>query len=71
MRKTGITPKYKKGDTIILDGAEYEVIDAGNVYWDGIIHKNCYSLWCNEGDYLAIGGYGRIESISYVDENSL
>lgn len=68
MKTKGITPKYKVGETIILDGLNYEVIDVGSIYWDGVEHKNSYALWCNEGDYMAEGGYGRIETISYVDK---
>jgi hypothetical protein len=61
---------FKKGQTIILDGLEYEVIDFGNVYWDGKLHKDSYALWCNEGDTIETSGYGRIEKRSYVEENA-
>jgi hypothetical protein len=54
-------PKYKKGDVIILDQAEYEVLDYGTIEWDGKAWKDSYSLWDNDG-------YGRIEMRSYVDK---
>ena len=53
--------KYAKGDIIILDGAEYEVLRYGNIEWDGQTWKDSYSLWDKDG-------YGRIENRSYVDK---
>ena len=53
--------KFVKGDIIILDGAEYEVFDYGNIEWDGQIWKDSYSLWDKDD-------YGRIERRSYVDK---
>jgi hypothetical protein len=57
------TPKYKKGDIIILDQAEYEVLDFGDIYWEGVTHKDSYTLWDTDG-------YGRIEKKSYVEKNA-
>ena len=53
--------KFAKVDVIILDGAEYEVFDYGNIEWDGQIWKDSYSLWDKDD-------YGRIERRSYVDK---
>ena len=57
------TPKYKKGDIIILDQGEYEVIDFGDIAWEGVQYENCYALWDKDG-------YGRIEKKSYVEKNA-
>ena len=56
--------KYAKGDIIILDGAEYEVLEYGNIEWDERVWKDCYSLWDKDG-------YGRIENRSYVDKYAI
>jgi len=55
--------KFNKGDVIILDGAEYEVIDYGNISWNGKMYKDVYSLWDTDE-------YGRIEQRDYVDNNA-
>jgi hypothetical protein len=54
---------FKKGQTIILDGAEYEVIDFGDISWEGKMYHDCYALWDKDD-------YGRIEKRSYVEENA-
>lgn len=56
--------KYAKGDVIILDGAEYEVLEYGNIEWDEKVWKDSYSLWDKDG-------YGRIENRSYVDKYAI
>jgi len=61
LKKSG--PRFKVGDNIILDQAEYEVLLVGEVHWDNMVHKDSYGLWDKDG-------YGRIESIKYVDENA-
>jgi hypothetical protein len=53
--------KFVKGDTIILDGAEYEVLDFGEIEWSGQTFHDCYGLWDKDD-------YGRIEHRSYVDK---
>ena len=58
---TGRKNKFVKGDTIILDGAEYEVLQYGTIEWDGRTWKDAYSLWDKDG-------YGRIENRSFVDK---
>jgi len=57
------TNKYAKKETIILDGAEYEVIDFGDIAWEGKMHHDSYALWDKDG-------YGRIEKKDYVEENA-
>ena len=57
------TNKFKKGETIILDGAEYEIIDFGDISWEGKMYHDCYALWDKDD-------YGRIEKKSYVEENA-
>jgi len=54
---------FKKGQTIILDGAEYEVIDFGDIAWNGQTYHDCYALWDTDE-------YGRIEKRQYVEENA-
>lgn len=53
--------RFVKGDTIILDGAEYEVLDFGEIEWSGQTFHDCYGLWDKDD-------YGRIEKRSYVDK---
>lgn len=53
--------RFVKGDTIILDGAEYEVLDFGEIEWSGQTFHDCYGLWDKDD-------YGRIEHRSYVDK---
>ena len=53
--------RFVKGDTIILDGAEYEVLDFGEIEWSGQTYHDSYSLWDKDD-------YGRIEHRSYVDK---
>lgn len=53
--------RFVKGDTIILDGAEYEVLDFGEIEWSGQTFHDCYALWDKDD-------YGRIEHRSYVDK---
>jgi hypothetical protein len=55
--------KFDKGDKIILDQAEYEVLEYGNIEWEGRIWKDSYSLWDNDG-------YGRIEMRGFVDKHA-
>ena len=60
---TGETTKFHKGDVIILDQAEYEVLDYGDIAWNGVMYKDVYILWDTDG-------YGRIEDRSYVEEKA-
>ena len=55
--------RFVKGDTIILDGAEYEVLDFGEIEWSGQTFHDCYGLWDKDD-------YGRIEHRSYVDKHA-
>lgn len=57
-------PKYVKGDVIILNGAEYEILEYGNIEWDGHVWEDSYSLWDRDD-------YGRIEMRSYVDKYAI
>ena len=56
-------PRFCVGDKFILDQAEYEVIIVGTIHWENRVHTDSYGLWDTDG-------YGRIESIKYVDENA-
>lgn len=69
-RRALLSSKFKEGDIILLDGAEYEVIDYGDISWEGVLYQDSYALWCNEDDYLEVGGHGRIETRKYVEENA-
>lgn len=57
------TNKFVKGDIIILDQAEYEVIDFGDIAWNGQTYHDSYALWDSDD-------YGRIEKREYVEENA-
>lgn len=57
-------PKYAKGDKVIMDGAEYEVIDFGDIAWNGVTYHDSYALWDTDD-------YGRIERRSYVDKYAI